>query len=109
MSYHPAAFTISSVTLTIEPRNEVPRNTNVTLRCQAKVLTKDNFPLTRKYIIYKEDRAVHTETTESSDDILYRLPEARVSNNGKYRCKLTIEGKNMSSQPIKLEVTGRSV
>uniref|UniRef100_A0A3B3BKT8 Platelet endothelial cell adhesion molecule-like n=1 Tax=Oryzias melastigma TaxID=30732 RepID=A0A3B3BKT8_ORYME len=102
------SFTISSVTLTIEPRNEVPRNTNVTLRCQAKVLTKDNFPLTRKYIIYKEDRAVHTETTESSDDILYRLPEARVSNNGKYRCKLTIEGKNMSSQPIKLEVTGVS-
>ncbi|RVE76553.1 hypothetical protein OJAV_G00009700 [Oryzias javanicus] len=102
------SFTISSVTLTIEPRNEVPRDTNVTLRCQAKVLTKDSFALTRKYIIYKEDRAVHAETTESSDDVLYLLPEARVSNNGKYKCQLIIEGINMSSQLIKLEVTGVS-
>lgn len=109
MSHHPAAFKISSVTLTIEPAEEVPRNTNVTLRCQTKVLTSGNLALTRKYTIFKENRIVHTKMTESSDDVLYLLPEARVSNNGKYVCQLTIEGETLSSQPKKLKVMGRSV
>ncbi|XP_011482365.1 platelet endothelial cell adhesion molecule isoform X1 [Oryzias latipes] len=102
------SFKISSVTLTIEPAEEVPRNTNVTLRCQTKVLTSGNLALTRKYTIFKENRIVHTKMTESSDDVLYLLPEARVSNNGKYVCQLTIEGETLSSQPKKLKVMGLS-
>ncbi|XP_056135561.1 platelet endothelial cell adhesion molecule isoform X5 [Lampris incognitus] len=101
-------FTIRNVNLVIEPGNDVMRDTNVTLRCQAVVSTSDKQLLSRAYRLYKDNILVYTDTTNSSEDLVYQLPLARVSNTGKYECQIVIEGKSMSSEPKKLTVTGLS-
>lgn len=82
------------------------RDTNVTLRCQAIVSTSGQEPLSREYTIYKDSNTVYTKTSSTSEDLLYPLPEARVSNTGKYKCAVSIEGKQVTSEAKKLTVTG---
>ncbi|XP_029950005.1 platelet endothelial cell adhesion molecule isoform X2 [Salarias fasciatus] len=107
-------FTIRAVSLTVEPHPDgtrdpvVTRDTNVTLRCQAVVSSSGPEALVRKYTIYKDGSDVYTKTSSSSEDLLYPLPAARVSNSGKYKCEVNIEGKSMASESRKLTVTGLS-
>lgn len=102
----PADFRISSVTLSIKPGPEVRRNANVTLRCQAKVIASEQEALSREYVIYKDEQVVYKKATDSPEDFLYLLPEARVSNNGKYKCRIKIREQEMTSEVQKLTVTG---
>ncbi|XP_039672667.1 platelet endothelial cell adhesion molecule isoform X3 [Perca fluviatilis] len=101
-------FTIRDITLSIEPSTDVTRNTNVTLRCKAVVISFGQEALSREYTIYKDGNTVYTKTSSTSEDLLYPLSEARVSNTGKYKCKVNIEGKHMNSGAKKLTVTGLS-
>ncbi|XP_028262378.1 platelet endothelial cell adhesion molecule isoform X3 [Parambassis ranga] len=102
------AFTIRSVRLTIEPGTDVARGTDVTVRCQAAVSSSGQETLTREYTIYKEGIVVYTKTTSSSEDFLYPLSEARASNSGKYKCKVSIQSRSLESNAEKLTVTGLS-
>lgn len=102
-----SAFTIRNITLSVEPSAEVPRGTNVTIRCTAVVSSSGQEPLNRKYSIYQGSNNIYTKNTITSEDLLYLLPDARVSNTGKYKCAINIEGKNMQSDATKLTVTGR--
>ncbi|XP_029917895.1 platelet endothelial cell adhesion molecule isoform X4 [Myripristis murdjan] len=104
----PTTFTIRNITLAIEPNTDVIRDTNVTVRCKAIVSSSGEQPLSRSYTIYKDSYEVYTKTTSSSEDLLYPLPQARVSNTGKYKCKIDIEGRQMVSNSKKLTVTGLS-
>lgn len=82
------------------------RGTNVTVRCQAAVSSLGQETLTREYTIYKEGTVVYTKTTSSSEDFLYPLSEARASNSGKYKCRVSIRGRSVASNTEKLTVTG---
>ncbi|XP_067440389.1 platelet endothelial cell adhesion molecule-like isoform X4 [Thunnus thynnus] len=104
-----ALFTIKGITLSIEPSDDVIRDTSVILKCQAVVSSSGQEPLSRHYTIYKDGEEVYTKTSSTSEDLLYRLPEARVSNTGKYKCQITIEDKKMISDFKRLTVTGLSV
>uniref|UniRef100_A0A1A8BCG4 Ig-like domain-containing protein n=1 Tax=Nothobranchius kadleci TaxID=1051664 RepID=A0A1A8BCG4_NOTKA len=101
-----SVFQIASVTLSIEPRAAVRRNTNVTLRCQASVISLAQ--LNREYTLYKDNSVIYNKNTSSKEDFLYHLPEARVSNNGRYKCMVRIMGQEMTSKSEKLTVTGMS-
>ncbi|XP_061626001.1 platelet endothelial cell adhesion molecule isoform X1 [Phyllopteryx taeniolatus] len=101
-------FTIRDISISLEPGSDVMRGTNVTVRCQALVSSSGTGPLSREYTIYKDGITMYTKTTSSSGDLLYRLPDARVSNTGKYKCKISIEGKKVNSEAKKLTVTGLS-
>ncbi|XP_034542939.1 platelet endothelial cell adhesion molecule isoform X2 [Notolabrus celidotus] len=101
-------FTIREITLSIEPSPDVTRDTNVTLRCHAMVSSSGQEPLSREYTISKDGNTVYTKTSSSSEDLLYPLPQARVSNSGKYKCQINIEGKQLTSSAKKLTVTGLS-
>ncbi|XP_029005494.1 platelet endothelial cell adhesion molecule-like isoform X3 [Betta splendens] len=101
-------FTIRSVELFIEPHVNVTRGTNVTVRCRALVSSLDQEPLSREYVIYKDNKNVYTKTSITPEDLLYPLPHARVANTGNYRCGITIEGKRIKSEDKKLTVTGLS-
>ncbi|KAM9818803.1 platelet endothelial cell adhesion molecule isoform 2-T2 [Syngnathus typhle] len=101
-------FTIRDISISLEPGSDVMRGTNVTVRCQALVSSSGTGQLSREYTIFKDGVTVYTKTTSSSGDLLYRLPDARVSNAGKYKCKINIEGKQMTSEANKLTVTGLS-
>ncbi|XP_065819202.1 platelet endothelial cell adhesion molecule isoform X7 [Labrus bergylta] len=102
------SFTIRGITLSIEPSNDVTRDTNVTLRCQAVVSSLGEEALSREYTIFKDGNRVYSKTSSSSEDLLYPLPQARVSNSGKYKCKINIGGKEETSSVQKLTVTGLS-
>ncbi|XP_008293784.1 platelet endothelial cell adhesion molecule isoform X3 [Stegastes partitus] len=101
-------FTIKDVSLSIEPSADVSRGTNVTVRCRASVSSSGQEALSREYTVYKDGSEVYTKTTSSSDDFLYLLPDARVSNSGKYKCKINIEGRQRTSNAEKLAVEGLS-
>uniref|UniRef100_A0A3P8T565 Ig-like domain-containing protein n=1 Tax=Amphiprion percula TaxID=161767 RepID=A0A3P8T565_AMPPE len=101
-------FTIRDISLSVEPSTDVTRGTNVTVRCQVTVSSSGQEALSREYTIFKDGSIVYTKTTSSSEDFLYLLPEARVSNSGKYKCKINIEGKQSTSDAKKLSVTGLS-
>lgn len=95
----------TGVTLTLEPSNAVSQGTNVTVRCQALV-SSAGF-LNSKYTIYKDNTEVHMESiTTAADNLIYSLRMARVANTGKYKCKVNILGKELSSNSEKLTVTG---
>ncbi|XP_019939251.2 platelet endothelial cell adhesion molecule isoform X2 [Paralichthys olivaceus] len=102
------SFTIRNISLSIEPSTDVSQDTNVTVRCKAIVSISGQEALSREYTIYKDGNTVYTKTTSTSDDLLYLLPGARVSNTGKYKCKINIEGKERTSEATKLTVTGLS-
>ncbi|XP_056228001.1 platelet endothelial cell adhesion molecule isoform X3 [Seriola aureovittata] len=102
------SFTIRNTTLSIEPSPDVTRGTNVTLRCKAMVSSSGEEALRREYTIYKGSNKVYTKNTSTSEDLLYLLPDARVSSTGKYKCKINIMGKEMTSEPKKLTVEGLS-
>ncbi|XP_058496612.1 platelet endothelial cell adhesion molecule-like isoform X2 [Solea solea] len=101
-------FKIRSIMLTIEPGTDVTRDTNVTVRCKATVSSSSQEALSREYTIYKDSSNVYTKRSSTAEDLLYLLPNAKVSNSGKYKCKITIEGKEMTSEATKLTVTGLS-
>ncbi|CAJ1053095.1 platelet endothelial cell adhesion molecule isoform X2 [Xyrichtys novacula] len=102
------SFTIREVTLSIEPSTDVTRDTNVTLRCQAIVSSSGQEPLSREYTIYKDGSIIYNKISSSSEDLLYFLPQTRVFNSGKYKCKINIDGKQVNSSSQKLTVTGLS-
>ncbi|XP_037620978.1 platelet endothelial cell adhesion molecule isoform X2 [Sebastes umbrosus] len=102
------SFALRDITLSIEPSTDVTRDTNVTLRCRANVSSSGQEILSREYTIYKDSNTVYTKTSSSSEDLLYPLPEVRVSNTGKYKCKINIDGTNKTSRAKKLTVTGLS-
>ncbi|XP_034096274.1 platelet endothelial cell adhesion molecule isoform X4 [Gymnodraco acuticeps] len=101
-------FKIRDITLSIEPAPDVTRDTNVTLRCQAFVSSSGQEALSREYRIYKDGNTIYSKNTSTSEDLLYPLSEARVSNSGKYKCKISIEQKDMTSGAKKLTVAGLS-
>ncbi|XP_062293867.1 platelet endothelial cell adhesion molecule isoform X4 [Scomber scombrus] len=101
-------FTIREVSLSMEPSNDVPRDTNVTVRCRAVVSSLGQEVLNRQYTILKDRVQVYTKTTTSSEDLLYPLPMARAFNSGKYTCQIAIEDKREVSKYQKLTVTGLS-
>ncbi|XP_061844390.1 platelet endothelial cell adhesion molecule isoform X3 [Nerophis lumbriciformis] len=103
-----SSFTIRDISISLEPSSDVARGTNVTVRCQALVSISGTEPLSREYKIYKDGITVYTKNMGSSDDLLYRLPDARVSNTGKYKCQINIDGRGMTSESKKLKVTGLS-
>ncbi|XP_029292437.1 platelet endothelial cell adhesion molecule isoform X2 [Cottoperca gobio] len=102
------SFAIKDITLSIEPRPDVTRDTNVTLRCQATVSSSGQEALSREYTIFKDSKTIYTKTSSTLEDLLYPLSEARVSNTGKYMCKINIYGKHVISEAKKLIVTGLS-
>lgn len=89
----------------MEPSHVVSRNTNVTLRCRANVVSVEK-ALSREYTIYKDGNAIYNKTSSTSEDLLYHLSEVRVSDNGKYSCRISAEGQQATSSAKKLEVTG---
>uniref|UniRef100_A0A4W5N6D1 Ig-like domain-containing protein n=1 Tax=Hucho hucho TaxID=62062 RepID=A0A4W5N6D1_9TELE len=97
-------FTIRSVTLTLEPSNAVSQGTNVTVRCKA--LASSSGFLNREYTIYKDNTVVYTKSSTTTEDLLYSLRMARVANTGKYKCKVNIQGKELSINSEKLTLTG---
>ncbi|XP_055077106.1 platelet endothelial cell adhesion molecule isoform X3 [Periophthalmus magnuspinnatus] len=101
-------FTIRSISLSLEPGENVTRDTKVTVRCSAVVSSSGVQPLSREYTIYKDGIVVYSKTTSSTEDLLYVLSHARVSYTGKYKCKISIEGKSQSSEARRLTVTGLS-
>ncbi|XP_054460964.1 platelet endothelial cell adhesion molecule isoform X2 [Anoplopoma fimbria] len=103
-----STFTIRTINLSIEPSNDVTRDTNVTLRCQATVWSNVPGALSRKYTIYKDGNAIHTKSCSTSEDLVYPLSEVRVSNYGKYTCKINIKEEQLTSVAKKLTVTGQS-
>ncbi|XP_077574483.1 platelet endothelial cell adhesion molecule isoform X2 [Stigmatopora nigra] len=114
-TYHPrrgadaqSMFTIRNISISLEPGSNVARGTNVTVRCHALVSSSGSGPLSREYTIYKDSIVVYTKTTSSSGDLIYHLFDARVFNTGKYKCKINIEGKRLTSEAKKLSVTGLS-
>ncbi|KAM3623915.1 uncharacterized protein V6R79_017027 [Siganus canaliculatus] len=102
------AFTIRDITLSIEPSPDVPRDTNVTLRCRALVSSSGQEPLKREYTIYKDNVVIDTKTFRTSEDLLYVLPLVRVFDSAKYKCAINIEGKWLMSPAEKLTVRGLS-
>lgn len=104
---HSLVFTIKNITLSIEPSTDVTRDTNVTLRCRAIVSSSGSEALSCEYTIYKDSSTVYTKISSTSEDLLYLLPQARVSNTGKYKCAINIDGKQMTSPAKKLTVTGQ--
>ncbi|XP_074487158.1 platelet endothelial cell adhesion molecule isoform X4 [Sebastes fasciatus] len=102
------SFALRDITLSIEPSTDVTRDTNVTLRCWANVSSSGQEILSREYTIYKDSNRVYTKTSSTSEDLLYPLPEVRVSNTGKYKCKINIDGTDKTSGAKKLTVTGLS-
>ncbi|KAK7144587.1 hypothetical protein R3I94_010872 [Phoxinus phoxinus] len=96
---------IKSVTLIIQPRNEVQRSTNVSLKCQAEVSKTAGSHLNYKYKFYKDDLSLSTNQTNPTDS-LYSIPDARVSHSGKYKCVVFIEKQNKTSSVEDLTVKG---
>ncbi|XP_029368750.1 platelet endothelial cell adhesion molecule isoform X3 [Echeneis naucrates] len=101
-------FTIRDVILSFEPSANVTRGTNVTVRCKAVVSSYKQEPLTCQYTLYEGNTQVYNMTSSTSEDLLYLLPNTRVSNTGKYMCKINIKGKESRSESKKLTVTGLS-
>lgn len=90
----------------MEPSADVPRDTNVTLRCRADVSSSGQEALSHEYTIYKDNIIIYTATSTSSDDLLYPLPYARFSDSGKYYCTVKIKDILETSETTKLTVRG---
>uniref|UniRef100_UPI0037E9161E platelet endothelial cell adhesion molecule isoform X3 n=1 Tax=Semicossyphus pulcher TaxID=241346 RepID=UPI0037E9161E len=101
-------FIIRDITLSIEPSTDVTRDTNLTLRCKAFVSSSGQEALSREYTIYKDGKKLNVKTSSSSEDLLYPILQARVSNSGKYKCQINIQGQQLNSSAKKLTVTGLS-
>ncbi|KAK0154225.1 Platelet endothelial cell adhesion molecule [Merluccius polli] len=103
---HSPVFVIRDVTLTVMPDQNLPRDTNVTLRCRASLSISGSQVLRREYSFYKENTVIYRKITSSSEDMMYLLPSVRVSSTGHYMCKIVIEGRERNSDLRKLTVTG---
>ncbi|XP_068176844.1 platelet endothelial cell adhesion molecule isoform X5 [Antennarius striatus] len=106
--YAQRSFTIRDITLSIEPGPDVQRDINVTLRCRAIVSVSGQEALSREYTVYKDSRPIYTKASSTLEELLYPLPHARVSNSGRYKCAINIQGQQMISRVQKLTVTGLS-
>ncbi|XP_067354497.1 platelet endothelial cell adhesion molecule isoform X4 [Channa argus] len=103
------SFIIKNVLLSIEPSADVTRGTNVTVRCQAVISSSSGQEaLSRNYTLIRNNVHLYTKTSSTSDDFLYQLPDARVSQAGKFRCSVNIEGNRKESEAKTLTVTGLS-
>ncbi|KAG7238230.1 hypothetical protein INR49_031145 [Caranx melampygus] len=100
------SFVITAIFLSVEPGGDVARGTNVTLKCSAKVSISGSGVVSCKYTIYKGYNQIHTKNSSTSEDLLYMLPDTRVSDTGTYWCKINIKDKELSSKTETLTVTG---
>ncbi|XP_056102126.1 platelet endothelial cell adhesion molecule isoform X2 [Rhinichthys klamathensis goyatoka] len=99
-----AEIFIKSVKLFIQPRNEVQRSTNVSLKCQAEASHTAGSHLNYKYIFYKNYHIITDQT--NATDSLYYIPDARVSHSGRYKCAVVIEEIKKESSAKDLTVKG---
>lgn len=107
MAFFSSSDWIKSVKLIIHPRNEVQRNTNVSLICQAEVSHTAGSHLNYTYIFYKDYAPLNTIQTNATDS-LYSIPDARVSHSGKYKCVVVSEKQKVESSASEdLTVKGR--
>ncbi|XP_047435378.1 platelet endothelial cell adhesion molecule isoform X2 [Mugil cephalus] len=102
-----ALYSFRGADLSIEPGDHVNRDTDVTLRCKAIITISDNEEVTYFYTVIKDSIDLYTKTT-TIDEFEYTLPKVRVSNTGKYECKISINGTEETSKLTKLTVTGLS-
>ncbi|XP_046899692.1 LOW QUALITY PROTEIN: platelet endothelial cell adhesion molecule [Hypomesus transpacificus] len=101
-------FTLENVTLSIEPDGDVERDASPTLRCRPLVKSSPGTSLVRRYVVLKDNAEVHHGNTSRPDDLLWSIPNARVSDSGKYKCRVFIRDKTAVSNTEKLKVTGLS-
>ncbi|XP_051568007.1 platelet endothelial cell adhesion molecule isoform X3 [Myxocyprinus asiaticus] len=94
-----ADIIIKSVNLTIQPRNEVQRGTNVSLTCLAEVSYSAMSQPSHKYIFYKDYQPLHTKET-SNTELPYFISDARVGHSGKYKCAV-VNGKQKKESSVK--------
>lgn len=95
-----------AITLTIEPGANVTRDTSVTLRCHASISSSGQEPLSREYTLYKGSERIYNKVMSTSEDFLHQLPNARLSDTGKYKCEIRIKDKSKTSENVELTVTG---
>ncbi|XP_027138906.1 platelet endothelial cell adhesion molecule isoform X3 [Larimichthys crocea] len=101
-------FVLRAITLTIEPGANVTRDTSVTLRCHASISSSGQEPLSREYTLYKGSERIYNKVMSTSEDFLHQLPNARLSDTGKYKCEIRIKDKSKTSENVELTVTGLS-
>ncbi|KAK2915874.1 hypothetical protein Q8A67_000248 [Cirrhinus molitorella] len=103
-----AAVTIDHVTLTVLPANNVESGTYVILRCEANVSQSLPQPLMYSFSILQDNTVTYFKTISAS--VVERtLSPARVSNSGRYQCKVQIHEKYKMSNSLSLTVTGLQV
>ncbi|XP_051996677.1 platelet endothelial cell adhesion molecule isoform X3 [Xyrauchen texanus] len=100
-----ADIILKKADLTIQPRNEVQRGTNVSLTCLAEVSYSAKAHPIHKYMFYKDYQLLHTEET-SNTELLYSISDARVGHSGKYKCAVVIGEQNKDSIGKDLTVKG---
>ncbi|RXN29454.1 platelet endothelial cell adhesion molecule-like protein [Labeo rohita] len=101
-------MTIDHVKLTVLPANNVETGTNVTLRCEASVSQSLRQSLTYSFSLLQEDQVIISKNI--TDSVLERtLSPARVSNSGRYQCRVHIRNKQKTSNSVSLTVTGLQV
>ncbi|KAI2666635.1 Platelet endothelial cell adhesion molecule [Labeo rohita] len=94
-----AAMTIDHVKLTVLPANNVETGTNVTLRCEASVSQSLRQSLTYSFSLLQEDQVIISKNI--TDSVLERtLSPARVSNSGRYQCRVHIRNKQKTSNKV---------
>ncbi|XP_067115680.1 platelet endothelial cell adhesion molecule isoform X2 [Osmerus mordax] len=101
-------FTLEKVTLSIEPDGAVGRDASPTLRCRPLVKSSPGTSLVRRYVVFKDNVELHRWNSSRADDLLWRIPNARVSDGGKYMCQVSIQDKTAVSNTERLKVTGLS-
>ncbi|XP_062304083.1 platelet endothelial cell adhesion molecule isoform X4 [Osmerus eperlanus] len=101
-------FTLEKVTLSIEPDGAVGRDASPTLRCRPLVKSSPGTSLVRRYVVFKDNVELHRWNSSRADDLLWRIPNARVSDGGKYMCHVSIQDKTAVSNTERLKVTGLS-
>ncbi|XP_073690535.1 platelet endothelial cell adhesion molecule isoform X2 [Garra rufa] len=103
-----AAVTIDHVKLTVLPANNVESGTNVVLRCEANVSQSLPQPLIYSFSILQDNQVMYSKNISTS--VVERtLSPARVSNSGRYQCRVHIHDKRKTSNSLSLTVTGFQV
>ncbi|XP_066521880.1 platelet endothelial cell adhesion molecule isoform X2 [Hoplias malabaricus] len=99
-----------SLTLSVEPAEEVERGTNLTLTCDAKVSVSGGYRPKYSYIFYKDFKMLQMIQNEATapgmtPGILY-IPHSRAFHSGKYKCEVNVEEKGTSSNTVNVVVKG---
>ncbi|XP_028828949.1 platelet endothelial cell adhesion molecule isoform X2 [Denticeps clupeoides] len=105
-AYGQSSFIINSISVSIQPSASVQRDTHVTVLCQAKVSSVIGVTLDYRFSILKDESEVFNGTTKAVDHFSYIINQARVSDSGNYRCRISIEDQSKTSEHESLRVTG---